>query len=254
MDRQIDTVMKRGRGYWFVDGFTEIIAGGLFILLGGILLLRGIAPQHSFLAQFVSVASDISIVKAIGIVAAILVLWWLKNQFTYPRTGFVREKWVTLTQMLTFIGKAILILILPVLGLVAAFILLPSVRGVLFSMPVWFPAGLGLVWAVLCVLSGEWMGLRRFRLMGALILLAGIIIGVWQLVIGLPNFPVEALQSNSLAALPEVVRASMAETINRTFISICLLTLVSGLVFAVSGVVTFLRYRKENPVPYREEA
>jgi hypothetical protein len=98
------------------------------------------------------------------------------------------------------------------------------------------------------------MGLRRFRLMGALILLAGIVVGVWQLVIGLPNFPVEALQSNSLAALPEVVRAPMAETINRTFISIGLLTLVSGTVFAISGVVTFLRYRKENPVPYREEA
>ena len=59
---------------------------------------------------------------------------------------------------------------------------------------------------------------------------------------------------NSLAALPEVVRASIAETVNRTFISIGLLTLVSGLVFAISGVVTFLRYRKENPARYREEA
>ena len=31
MNMQIDVVMKRGRGYWFVDGFIEMAAGGLFI-------------------------------------------------------------------------------------------------------------------------------------------------------------------------------------------------------------------------------
>jgi hypothetical protein len=30
--------------------------------------------------------------------------------------------------------------------------------------------------------------------------------------------------------------------------------LVTGVFFAVSGLVTFLRYRKENPAPYEEEA
>jgi hypothetical protein len=87
-----------------------------------------------------------------------------------------------------------------------------------------------------------------------LILLAGMGISAWQLAAGLPPIPVETLQSSSLAALPEVLRAPLAETINRAFVSIGLLTLVSGAVFAISGVVTFLRYRKENPVPYKEEA
>ncbi len=252
MDKQIEAALKRARSYWFVDGFTELITGGLFILLGGILLLRGSAPRSSFPAQFVSIAGDISIVKAAGIIAAILALWWLKNQFTYPRTGFVREKWVTATQILTLIGKAILILILPVMGIVAAFIFMPLMRGTLFSMPIWFPAVLSLVWAVLCILLGRWMGLRRFQLMGVLILLAGTAVSVWQLVIGLPTLPAEAIQTNSFES--SILQAPIPETINRTLTAMSMLTLLTGVVFAISGTVTFLRYRKENPVPYREEA
>jgi hypothetical protein len=254
MDGQIDQAMKRARGYWFVDGFTEIIAGGLLVLLGGVLLLHGIAPLNSFIAQFGSVAGDVTIIKVFGIIAAILILWWLKNRFTYPRTGFVRGKRVPAAQMLTFAGKTILVLILPMLALVAAFLFVPSVRGLLFSMPAWFPAGLGVILAVLTILAGEWMGLRRFRLLGIWILLTGIAAGVWQLVVGLPNVPTEVLQSSPLNALAEVLWAPLTESINRTFASTGLLILVSGMAFVLSGVATFLRYRKENPVPYEEEA
>jgi hypothetical protein len=253
MDNQIESAMRVGRGYWFVDGFTEMLAGGLFVLMGGVMLLRGMAPEGSFVAQFASIASDIGFIKVLGLLAAGLILWWAKDRFTYPRTGFVRGKRVTATQILTFLRNAVLCLLLPALGLAAAFFCLPSIRAILFSMPAWSPAFLGAILAVLCILSGHWMGLRRFGLLGVLILLTGIGISAWQLAAGLPPIPVEALQSSPLAALPEVLRAPLADILNRTFISIGLLTQVSGAVFATSGVVTFLRYRKENPAPYREE-
>ena len=160
---------------------------------------------------------------------------------------------MTVTQMLTFLRNAVLCLLLPVLGLVAAFFFLPSMRAILFSMPAWSPVFLGAILAVLSILSGRWMGLRRFKLLGVLILLAGIGISAGQLAAGLPPIPVEALQSSPLPALPEALRSPLADILNRTFVSIGLLTLVSGAVFAISGVVTFLRYRKENPAPYQEE-
>ncbi len=247
MNTQIDTAMKRARGYWFVDGFTEMITGGLFIVLGGVLVQRGLAPQASFLAQLTSLVGEVSIVKLVGIVAAILVLVWLKDRFTYPRTGFARGKWVTAAQASAFLGKAILLVLLPVVGVVAALFYLPSTRGVLVSMPAWFPAGLGVLLASVCILAGAWMGLGRFRLVAALILLAGILVGVWQLAVGLPIVPVEAL-ANLWGA-----QAPIAEIINRTFVSVGLVTMISGAAFAISGVVTFLRYRKENPLPYEEE-
>jgi hypothetical protein len=254
MDSQIESVMKRGWGYWFVDGFTEILAGILFILLGGITLLSGIVPPSSFLSQFVSLAESAAIVKFLGLILAVLGLWWLKDRFTYPRTGFVREKGVPRAQLLVFLRNAVLIAILPVLGLIIPLFVVPAVRGAIFSMPVWFPPVLGIFWGALCILLGEWTALRRFRLLGVVIMLAGISIGIWQLTLGLPNIPADALRANILSPLPDVLWAPVKESLNRVLAGVGLLTLLSGIAFAVSGLATFLRYRKENPVPYREES
>jgi hypothetical protein len=245
MNMQIDTVIKRARGYWFVDGFTEMASGGLFVLLAGILLIRRNAPQASFPSWFLSVAGEISIAKFFGLLVVILILWWLKDHFTYPRTGFVRGNRVTAAQVFIMIRNAILFLLMPIFGLLAASLLIASTGSVLSSMPAWFPVGLGLLWAVLSVLAGEWMGLRRFRLLGAMILLAGMVVGIWQYAMGLPAFPANVQ--------PGILQPQVLEIINRTLTSLGFLTLVSGAILMFSGLVTFLRYRKENPIPYTEE-
>ena len=152
MNVQIDAMVKRARGYWFVDGFTEMAAGGLFILLAGILLIRGNASQASFPSWFLSVAGPISIAKLFGLLVVILALWWLKDHFTYPRTGFVRGNRVTAGQVLILIRNIFLFLFLPIFGLLTLSILFVSAGSVLLSMPVWFPVGVGLIWAVVvCV-------------------------------------------------------------------------------------------------------
>ncbi|MGA7195254.1 MAG: hypothetical protein WBW94_16675 [Anaerolineales bacterium] len=237
MNVQIDSALKRARGYWFVDGFVEIATGGLFILLAGILLFSGNAAQSAFPHWLLTVTGEIVIAKIIGILLAVLILWWLKDHFTYPRTGFVRSKRITATQVLNIFRNVILFLLLPILGLLAASLLIASPTNILTSAPAWFPIGIGLIWAVTYLIAGEWMGLRRFRLLAVIMLLTGIGIGVWQFAIGLPTFPVNAV-----------------ETINRTLTSLSFLMLISGLVLLISGLMTFLRYRKENPIPCVEES
>jgi hypothetical protein len=245
MNVQIDAVVKRARAYWFVDGFTEMVAGGLFVLLAGIMLVRRSAPQVSSPSWFLSVAGQISIAKFFGLLAAILILWWLKDHFTYPRTGFVRGNRITVAQVLILVRNIILFLLLPILGLLALSLFVASAGSVLSSMPAWFPIGVGLIWAVLCVWAGKWMGLRRFQLMGALFLLAGMAVGFWQLSAGLPAFP-----PNVQAG---IFQPSMLEIINRTLVSLSFLILAAGVILMLSGLVTFLRYRKENPTPYTED-
>lgn len=245
MNAQIDAAIKRARRYWFVDGFTEIAAGGLFILLAGILLIRGNVPKASFPSWFLSVAGEVSIIKFIGILTAILILWWLKDHFTYPRTGFVRGNRVTTAQVLVMIRNAVLFLLLPILALLAAALFIASAGGVISTMPVWFPIGLGIIWAALCLTAGEWMGLHRFQLLGAMILLAGIIVGAWQFAIGLPSF-----STNVQLGISQPL---MLEIINRTLVSLSYLTLVAGILLILSGFATFLRYRKENPTSYSED-
>jgi putative flippase GtrA len=246
MDIQIDAALKRARGYWFIDGFIEMAAGGLFVILAGILLFSGYVPQTSFSGWFLSVTSEIVIAKLIGILIAVLILWWLKDRFTYPRTGFVRGKRVTVTQVLVIIRNAILFLFLPILVLLAASLLITSARNVLASMPAWFPVGLGLIWGGMYSLAGEWMGLHRFRSVAVMMVLTGIAIGFWQFTIGLPTFP-SNIQSG-------IFQPNVLETIHRTLISLGFLILISGVTLMISGLVTFLRYRKENPTPYAEES
>ncbi len=142
---QIDNAIKRVRGYWFVDGFTEMAAGGLFILLAGILLLRENNSQVSFLSWLFSVAGEVTIAKLVSLLVIILILWWLKDHYTYPRTGFVRGRRMTTAQILIVIRNTILFLLLPILGLLVASLFIASTGGVLSSMPVWFPTALGIL-------------------------------------------------------------------------------------------------------------
>jgi len=238
---QIDSVLKRARGYWFVDGFTEMAAGVFFILLAGILLLQGNVFQASNPSHVLSVVGIISLVKLFGFLIIVLILWWLKDHFTYPRTGFVRGNRLTAAQVLTLLRNAILFVLLPIFGLIIVSVLLATVGGVLSSMPVWFPIGVGLIWAVLCILAGEWTGVARFRVLGILFLLAGIAVGIWQWSAGLP-------------VLSPLDQPAVQEVVNRGLNGLGVLVLISGLPLVISGLVTFLRYRKANPTPYVEES
>ncbi len=245
MGEQIQGAIKRVRGYWFVDGFTEMAAGALFIIVGGLLLLSRPASPAAFSTWFMTAAGQVSIVKLGGILAGVLVLWWLKDHFTYPRTGFVRGKPVSVSQVFLVIRSILLFVLLPILGLLAALLLLTSSNNLLAAMPVWFPVGLGILWAALLAVSGEWMGLRRFRILAALTLVAGIAIGIWQSGSRLPNAPAE-LQ----AGLSEPF---LLASFNRTLASLSVLVLICGVIVVFSGLITFLRYRKENPLPYAED-
>ena len=244
MNVQIDRAVKLTRGYWFVDGFTEMTSGSFFVLLAGLLLFGRNASPVTFPSWFLSLAVEISILKFVGILAAILILWWLKDHFTYPRTGFVRGKRVTAAQIFMITRNVILFLLLPISGLLAASLFIASTNSVLASMPVWFPIGLGSLWAVFFALAGEWMSLLRFRIIGIIHLLVGAAIGIWQSAIGLPTSPAKIQ--------PGIVQAPILESIQRTLISLCFLILISGVILIFSGLLTFLRYRKENPVPYTE--
>jgi len=241
MDKQIDIAIKRARSYWFVDGFTEIALGGLLILLAAFLLLRMKTSQAPFVSWFLSVTGQITLLKIVSFLIVVLIVWWLKDHFTYPRTGFVRGN-ITANQFFIFVRNVILFLLLPIAGLLIVSMLTSSTGAVLRSMPVWFPVGLALIWAIFVMLAGEWMGLFRFRLIGGMILLAGIGVGIWQLSMGLPN-----IQS-------DVLQRSVLESINRTLIGLGVVMLISGFILACSGILTFMRYRKENPEPYREDA
>jgi hypothetical protein len=245
MNTKLENAVKRARAYWFIDGFTEMGAGGLFILLAGIILFRWNSQETTLPSWFLSVSAEIFLAKVFGTLIILLVLWWLKDRYTYPRTGFVRGRRITAGQVLTVFKNILLFLLLPIFGLLAITFFVDSGKNVLSSIAVWFPVGLGVLWALLLILAGEWMGLRRFRFLGVMILLAGIKIGFLQFSLGIPSFP-----ANVQAGIFE---PSVLDAITRALAGISLLTMISGLIIFFSGVLTFLQYRKANPTPNLEE-
>jgi hypothetical protein len=245
MNVQIETTMKRARAYWFIDGFTEIAMGGMFIVLAIAMFISRNTSQTPFLSWLLSVTGKIVILKAVSLLIVVLALWWLKDRFTYPRTGYVKNRIAT-AQIFVIIRNVILFLLLPIIVLLTASLFITSTGSVLSSMPVWFPIGLGLIWGIFVVLAGEWMRLPRFRLLGGLTILTGIAVGIWQAVMGLPNAPANIE--------PTILQPWLLESIDRTLISLDLILVIFGVIVIFSGVATFIRYRKENPQPYEEEA
>lgn len=240
MDKQLDITIKRARGYWFVDGFIEMAMGGLFILLAAFLLFSMGTSRAPFSSWFLSVTGEITILKMVSFLIVVLILWWLKDRFTYPRTGFVRGK-ITANQLFVFVRNVILFLLLPIAGLLILSINFTSTDVVLSTMPIWFPIGLALIWSIFIMLAGEWMGLHRFRWISGMILLAGIGVSIWQFATGPTNIQSSVFQSPVL------------QSMNRSLIGLGLVMLPVGVIFIFSGMLTFLRYRNENPEPYRED-
>jgi len=245
MNVQIDNALKRARGYWFVDGFIEIAAGILFIILAVFVLINTNASQTSFSAWFLSVTGKVVILKIVSFVIVILILWWLKDNFTYPRTGLVRGK-ITAAQIFALFKNVLLFLLLPAAGLLIASLFVTSTGSVLASMPIWFPIGLGILWGILLVWAGEWIAIQRFRWIAIFILIIGIGVGFWQWTMGLPSIPA-TIELNLL-------QSPVLESINRSLTSLGFVLIGSGIVFILSGAITFIQYRKENPQPYSEEA
>ena len=244
MNTQIDNTIKRTHAYWFVDGFTEIATGGMFIVLAGALFITRNTSQTPFLSWFLSVAGEIIVLKVVSFVLVVLALWWLKDNFTYPRTGFVRNR-ISVPQIFIIFRNVILFLLLPITILLIASLFITSTDNVLATMPVWFPIGLGLVWTALVVLAGEWMGLLRFRFIGVVTLLTGSAVGIWQSTLGLPNIPANAEST--------IFQSLLLESIDRTIYSLGLILVIFGITLLASGLATFMRYRNENPTPYSED-
>jgi hypothetical protein len=244
MERQIDSAVKRGRAYWFADGFTEIGAGIFLLLLGAAGLLRGFAATGEILPWFSGVALDFGILKTVLLLAFVFSIWGLKDRFTYPRTGYVRGSGIPRGMILGVIRNIFLMVVLPLLGLAGVMLLVPAARGILASLPAWLPLGVGILWGVIFYAAGEYMGLLRFRLTGWFVILAGIAIAGWQAALSFPPAPADwAADEGALLAI-----------LGRTFTAMGALVLVCGAAFLVSGAAAFVRYRRENPRPYREDA
>jgi hypothetical protein len=165
MAEYIHSSTKRTMAYWYVDGLAELCMGVVLFLLGVVLLIEGPAPQDSTLATVMAALRYLAILG--GTFAIGVALRYLKGNVIYPRTGYVIYKKPGFKEMAPgFVAVVVLVLLLD--AWVRA--TMPE-KAFLF---VWLMAGLTLFFAFLFISWARETGFRRFSLLSALVIMAGL--------------------------------------------------------------------------------
>ncbi len=162
----IDETIQRTRRYWFVDGLNELASGFFLVLMA--LLFWG-AHQLSAPFSILTLAVLFPVLIFAGRWATSWLVRRLKERITYPRTGYVTYRPARKH------GRRVILLTLLGAMLSAALIifLLPAVE------QSWLPVMMGFFCAALTAYFGYQFGLRRFYVLAAVTLGAGLAIAFW---------------------------------------------------------------------------
>src|SRR5512142_1174076 len=87
MGNQIDHIVQTTRRYWFDDGFVEISWGALLGVGAALVAAQALVPHSSLWLPITLVAFPL-LILAVGIAIRAFVSA-LKEQVTFPRTGYV---------------------------------------------------------------------------------------------------------------------------------------------------------------------
>jgi hypothetical protein len=85
-DKDLDKLTKRPIQYWFEDGLGELVVASLFLLLGLLFTIEGLATNPTV----IRIAAIVAMITMLG--GAWIgrpLLRKMKERWTYPRTGYV---------------------------------------------------------------------------------------------------------------------------------------------------------------------
>ena len=162
MDRELKSAERRAYRYWYEDGFIDLLLGAFFLLVGVTSLLQD-AQLPGGLVTALNVARVIVVLAAA--LALRRIVRKLKQQVTYPRTGYVgyrqRPGWLRWVRVGTGLVTGVLI------GLLAAS-RSEAVR--------WLPVLVGIVIGVAHFYVGTSFHLTRYHLLALVAVLLGSVV------------------------------------------------------------------------------
>ena len=207
MSTDIDKVMRKTKSYWYEDGLGEILAGIFFVIVGVFLLAEWLSPAD---APWNWIFAPGLIVLVVGCMPlARVLLRWLKERITYPRTGYVAYKQDTPRKNASRAAAA---------AIVGATVALLMVASVTYHQNIarLAPLLMGAAVALLLVRVASELGLLRYYVLAA-----------WSLLIGV----------------------ALAWATTDITLSIALYYILLGPALLVGGIVTLMRYLQSAPLP-----
>jgi hypothetical protein len=164
MQQDFHQVEQRVRRYWYSDGIGELIAGGMFILLGAYFALQEYLGEDSPLTAILQASLVLLFIG--GAVAARWLVNSMKTRLTYPRTGYVEYRAPERNPrvrgiVVLAVGMVVAVSAVVIARLLGSPDLIVAMTGILFG-------------AVLAATAGRSTGLARFYVLGAISFTLGV--------------------------------------------------------------------------------
>jgi len=234
-------VQQRARAYWFADGLNEIVGGAFAALLGMLILLQNYLQSAQ--ADILSTLTDMFLLA--GVVSIPLLLRWMKERVTYPRSGYVAYPQLQPADRLKQ-GIPAILLALALVGLVAGSILAsPITRLWAMACLVWIPSLMGVLVGTGLFRSARETGLTRQAWLGGISILTALWLG-WR------SFPLMHLLTPGLTAgritepMPSQAAAVMQILMAAMYANVAFLLIIVGGMALILGVAARVRYLKET--------
>jgi hypothetical protein len=167
----------RALRYWYTDGISEIVFGGLCVLLGVYFWAQSVIPEDTTLGSMLSAGLVVLVIGGVFLGRTLTTI--LKERLTYARTGYIAYPNPS-TKRRLFTGLVALFLAMLISAMFASS---PSALQ-------WIPAASGLVFAAAWLYFGHRVGLARFYLLAVFSALAGFLLSRagWNLDLTLAAF------------------------------------------------------------------
>jgi hypothetical protein len=164
MTVSIKSTIERTRQYWYIDGFSELLVGVIFVILG--LLNCATLVIRPSIGSAVIVGIGYPLVILGGILFGNKWVRSMKEKVTYPRTGYVKYIQPERPSRKTRMIKA----------LVIAFMVSIVVNVIISRLdPFWLVFGTGLLIAAFTVYMGVQIPLNRFHILAAWIVVVSLV-------------------------------------------------------------------------------
>lgn len=243
MKDTLTQAQQRTRAYWFADGLNEIVSGIFAALYGGLILLR--TRTESGIVQKDMLDTILNIFLLVGIFLTPLLLRWMKERSTYPRSGYVAYPELKPAERLRRGIPAIITVSLLVVLLSVSIIASAQTRLYAFASMTWLPTATSVLFGVLFIRSAQANGLLRHFLLGGISIVTGIWLG-WRSLPLINRLSLGLFAGDGFGPMPPETASVMQDLMTTVYSNAALLLIVIGIAAWVLGMVARAHYLRET--------
>ena len=243
MKDTLTQTQQRTRAYWFADGLNEIVSGIFVAILGGFILLESRAENGTPQADMLSNAANIFLL--LGAFLIPVLLRWMKERVTYPRSGYVTYPELKTAERLRRGIPAMVIAFL--LAVLLAIFTLASAQTRLWVMEsvVWLPTAMGVLFGVILIRSAQATGLSRHFLLGCLSLVTAAWLG-WRSLPLMSRLSLGLVEGNGMGPMSPEAASVTHEIMTAVYSNAALWLILMGIAALVLGMVARYNYLRET--------